>query len=120
MDVRLREVERLHGGLLAGAVCAAIASGWLSAPSLFLGGAVMGANLWLMRQLARRMFASTTPRRATMVALVVAKFAIFMLLLGLLFWRAPIDALAFGVGTTLLPLACVGAALRPTRGAVPT
>lgn len=120
MDVRLREVERLHLGLLAVAVCAAFASGWLAAPSLLLGGAVMGANLSLMRQLARRMFASTTPRRTTMVALVVAKSAIFMALLGLLFWRAPIDALAFGVGATLLSVACVVAALRPTRVAIPT
>jgi hypothetical protein len=120
MDIRLREVERLHLALLAAAVCTAFASGWLSAPSLLLGGAVMGANLWIMRQLARRMFASTTPRRTTMVALVIAKFALFMALLGLLFWRAPVDALAFGVGATLLPLACVLAAVRPSRVAIPT
>ena len=120
MDVRLREVERLHLGLLGAALCAALASGWLSAPSLLLGGAVMGANLWIMRQLARRMFASATPRRTTMVALVIAKFAIFMALLSVLFWRAPIDALAFGVGATLLPLACVVAAVRPARVAIPT
>jgi hypothetical protein len=118
MDVRLRQVERLHVGLLAAAVGAAYVSGGLPAPSLLLGGAVMGANLWLMRQLARRLVAATQ-RRATMIALVVAKSAIFMGLLGLLFWRAPVDALAFGVGATLLPLACVIAALRPPRLAVP-
>ena len=73
MDVRLREVERLHLGLLAVAVCAAYASGWLAAPRLLLGGAVMGANLWLMRQLARRMLASQTPRPTTMIALVIGE-----------------------------------------------
>jgi hypothetical protein len=119
MDVRLRAVERLHLTLLGVAVCAAYVSGWLSAPSLLLGGGVMGLNLWLMRQLARRVLAAV-PRRRTMIALVVAKSAIFMGLLGLLFWRAPVDALAFGVGATLLPLACVIAALHPPRVAVPT
>lgn len=119
MDVRLREVERLHLVLLAVAVCLAAASGWLAAPSLLLGGAVMAANLWLMRQLARRVFASGR-QRTTIIGLVVAKFAIFMALLLLLFWRAPIDALAFGVGATLLPLACVFVAVRPARVAIPT
>jgi hypothetical protein len=120
MDVRLREVEWLHLGLLAVAVAAAYASQWLAPGSLLLGGGVMGANLWLMRQLARRMFAAAPQRRAIMIALVVAKSAIFMGLLGLLFWGAPVDALAFGVGATLLPLACVVAAIRPVRVAVPT
>ena len=119
MDVRLRDIERLHLGLLAISVCVAYASGWLAAPSLLLGGAVMHANLWLMRQLGQRLLAATQ-RRTTMIALVVAKFSLFMGLLGLLFWRAPVEPLAFGVGATLLPLSCVAVALRAARAAVPT
>jgi hypothetical protein len=111
MDVRLREVERLHLALLAASVCVAYATGWVAVASLLLGGAVMAANLWLMHQLGRRLFAPARTRPALVIALVVAKFAIFLGLLGLLFWRVRVDALAFGIGATLLPIASVIAAL---------
>ena len=119
MALRLEDIERLHVGLLATATALAQATAWVSAWSVLLGGAVMGANFWLMRQLSRRLLAPGGGRRpAVVVGLLLAKFSLFMGLLGLLFWRAPIDPLGFGVGATMLLVACVAAALRqPLRTA---
>jgi len=117
MAVQVEHVERLHAGLLAGAVCAAYATGWLSAPSLLLGGAVMGANVRLMREIVRRVCVPAHTRPELVVVLLLMKFSLFLGLLGLLFWRVRLDALAFGVGATLLLVACVATALRPPRAA---
>lgn len=117
MGVQVQDVERLHVGLLGGAVCAAYLTGWLSAPSLLLGGGAMAANVWIMRQLGARLLVPGERRPAVVVALVLAKFTIFMGLLGLLFWRVHLDALAFGVGATLLLVACVVAAVRAPAAA---
>jgi hypothetical protein len=43
---------------------------------------------------------------------MLIKFTLFIGLLGLLFWRVPLDPLAFGIGATLLLVACVVSALR--------
>jgi hypothetical protein len=51
-------------------------------------------------------------------ALMVAKFTLFLVPLAILFWRAPIEPLSFGLGATLLLVACVVAALRG-RAAAP-
>jgi hypothetical protein len=118
MGIRLQDIERLHVGLLAIAVCAAYVSGRLAPLSVLLGGAVMGGNFWLVRQLAARLLGGGR-RPEIVLALMLAKFLLFMGLLGLLFWRVPLDPLAFGVGTTLLLVACVAAALRPRRPLAP-
>jgi ABC-type Mn2+/Zn2+ transport system permease subunit len=112
MGLRLQSIERLHLGLLAVAVCAAYATGWLAPLSLLLGGAVMGANVWLMRQLAARLFTSKRQRPWFVLAAMLGKFSLFVGLLTALFWRVPLDPLAFGFGATLLLVACVIAALR--------
>jgi len=74
----------------------------------------MGINLWLMRQLFKRLFAAgdSVKKTSVVVGLVIAKFSIFLGLLALLFWRVPLDAISFGVGATLLLIACVVGALR--------
>jgi uncharacterized membrane-anchored protein len=113
MSVRLEDIERLHLGLLGGSVLLAAATAWLSPWSLLLGGAVMGLNFWLMRQMARRwMGAEQTRRPGVVVALLIGKFSLFLGLLALLFWRVALDPAAFGVGATLLLVACVAVALR--------
>jgi len=112
MELRLQDIERLHLGLVAAAVCAAAASGWLAPRSVLLGGAVMGGNFWVMRQLGMRLFTPERHRTAVVLGLVLVKFSLFVGLLGVLFWRVPLDPLAFGVGATLLLIACVIAALR--------
>ena len=72
----------------------------------------MGANFWLMRQIFARIFApSREPRPGLVIGLVLAKFSLLLALLALLFRRVPLDALAFGIGATLLLIACVGAAV---------
>jgi len=115
MGLRLQDIERLHLGLVAAAVCAAALTGWLAPRSLLLGGAVMGANFWLMRQLGARLITADRRRPEVVVGLMLAKFTLFVGLLGILFWRVPLDPLAFGVGATLLLMACVIAALRQPR-----
>lgn len=113
MTLRLENVERVHLALLGAAGALAFVTQWISPWSLLLGGAVMGANFWLMRQLFRRLLTTNRAGRiGAVVGLAVAKFALFMGLLALLFWRVPLDALAFGVGATILLVACVAEALR--------
>ena len=115
MDTRLQDIERLHLGLLAAAVCAAYLSSQLAALSLLLGGAVMGINFWLLRQLGARLFTAKRRRPEVVLGLMLVKFTLFIGLLGLLFWRVPLDPLAFGIGATLLLVACVVTALwRPS------
>jgi hypothetical protein len=115
MGLRLQDIERLHLGLLGVAVCAAYASGRLAPLSVLLGGAVMGANFWLMRQLATRLVAPGRRRPAVVLGLMLAKFSLFIGLVGLLFWRVTLDPLAFGIGASMLLVACVLAALQQPR-----
>ena len=114
MSIRLQDIERVHVGLVAVAVVLAVATGWISAWGVVLGGFVMGANFWLMRQLSQRML---TPRRvqqpALLLALLTAKLSVFLGLLAVLFWRVRIDPAGFGVGATMLLVACVFVAIRP-------
>ena len=115
MGLRLQDIERLHGALLAASVCAAYVTGWVAPVSLLLGGAVMGANFWLMRQLATRLVTPGRRRPGVVLGLMLAKFSIFIGLVGLLFWRVTLDPLAFGIGASLLLVACVVAALSQPR-----
>lgn len=114
----LQNVERWHVVLLAAAVAAAALTTWVSPVSLFLGGAVMGLNLWAMARMAQRFVRPVEDQSPTRVlGFVVIKFALFLGLLGALFWRAPIDPIGFGIGVTVLLVACVAEALR--QGALP-
>lgn len=120
MNPRLREIERLHLGLLGGAVCAAYLTGWLAPTSVLLGGAVMLVNLRLLSALVARLL---TPQRsgrpAAVLAILLGKFVVFVGLLGLLVWRLPIDVPAFAVGATLLLIAITLSSLRPPTPAHP-
>lgn len=111
---RLREIERLHLGLLAVAASAAWLSGWLAPASVLLGGAVMLVNLRLLAALVARLL---SPDRAgspaLVVALMLAKFAVFVGLLALLIWRVPVDVLGFALGATILLVAITLSSLRP-------
>jgi hypothetical protein len=110
--LRARDIEHLHLVLLGVACAFAAATPWLSPWGILLGGAVMGANFWLMRQIFGRLFTpAREPRAGLVFALVFAKFSLLLGLLALLFRRVPLDALAFGVGATLLLVACVAAAV---------
>jgi len=113
MAIRLEDIERLHLGLLAAVACAAYLSGWFAPVSVLLGGAVMAANFWLLKQMVRRLIGAGNGRRQWVVlVLMLGKFSLFMSLLGLLFWRVPLDPMGFAVGATVLMVACVVAALR--------
>lgn len=110
--LRASDIERLHLVLLGVACALAVGTGWLSAWGILLGGAVMGANFWLMRQIFGRLFVPRPEQRPVLVfGMVFAKFSLLLAVLGVLFWRVPIDALAFGFGATILLVACVAAAL---------
>jgi small neutral amino acid transporter SnatA (MarC family) len=81
------------------------------------GGAVMGANFYLLRVMsnllvARAMDPSRRGRKAVAVAAMLLKFTLFLGLLGLLFWRVPIEGMSFAAGVTLLLIACVFEVLR--------
>src|SRR5215470_6857891 len=107
MSPFLQNVERWHVGLLVLAVATAALTAWVSPLSLFLGGAVMGVNLWAMGQIFRRLVRPAEEQRTTLVlGLLVLKFALFLGLLAGLFWRVPIDPLGFAAGVTVLLVAC--------------
>lgn len=116
MPLQPEDIERLHLELLIVASTVAFATPWVSPWSVLLGGAVMGSDFWLMRQAFQRLVRPARPRRPGVVfGLVLVKFSLLMVLLGALFWRVPIDALGFGVGAAVLPVACVAAAVRHQR-----
>lgn len=111
--MNLERIELLHLCLLATAAVAAAATGWLQVGSLLLGGAVMATNFRLLKEIVHRV---VQPGRGYYVALAlfVAKFGLFLGLLGLVFWRVAVEGLSFAVGVTLLLAACVVEALRFT------
>jgi hypothetical protein len=80
--------------------------------SLVLGGAVMGANLWLLRVIASALgSAAADPERQGRLGLalfaMLVKFGLFLGLIAVLFWRLPIEGKSFTVGVTMLLVACV-------------
>ena len=108
MNTRIGQIERWHVALLAVAVCMAYGTGWLSAPSVLLGGAVMGLNFRLLRAVVSRLLSPGPGHSpAIVVVLLLAKFALLIALLGVLFWRLPLDPLGVAVGASMLLLACV-------------
>lgn len=113
MGVQLEQIEKVHFALIAAATAAAALTGWMGAGSVALGGGVMAANIWLLKQITRRLLTAgvATQRPGVVLLLVLAKFSIFLGLLGLLFWRVPLDPMAFAAGATLLMVACVAVAL---------
>jgi hypothetical protein len=115
---RLREIERLHIGLLAVAALAAWLTGWLAPASVLLGGAVMLLNLRLLSALVARL---VSPERAgspaVVMALMLSKFVVFIGLLALLIWRVPVDVPAFALGATILLVAITFSTLRAPAAA---
>lgn len=80
----------------------------ISAWSVLFGGAVMGLNFWILRKFFGYLLSPDGHRRApTVVVLGVAKQLVFFGLVGLLFWRVALDAIAFAIGVTMLMIACV-------------
>jgi hypothetical protein len=79
---------------------------------VLLGGAVMGANFWLLRLITNILRPASSEsgqriRAVVAVAAFVLKFALFIGLIALLFWRMPIEGMSFALGATLLLVACL-------------
>lgn len=122
MAVNLARVGKTHIGLVAAAVVLAVAWPIGDPLSLVLGGAVMGANLWLLRvitdAMVRRSAADDGGRGVGLaIGAIVLKFGLFLGLVAALLARLPIEGMSFVVGVTLLLAACVVEAVR--NGAVP-
>jgi len=117
MAVDLARITKLHVGLVGATGGLSYATHIGEPGSLLLGGAVMGANFYLLRLignllLPRAKDPSRRGRAAVAVAAMLLKFGLFLGLLGMLFWRVPIEGMSFAVGVTLLLVACVLEALR--------
>jgi len=116
VGVDLGRVAKIHVALLVVAAGVVYLTGWADFGSVLLGGAVMGANLWLLKLIA----SALVPRDAdaaggggaglAMLAILL-KFGLFLGLLAVLFWRLPVDVMGFATGVTILLVACVVAAL---------
>lgn len=108
MSPTLQQIQRVHAVLVLGVAALAFASGLLSGWSVLFGGAVMGLNFWILRRFFGYLLSPDGHRRApTVVALGIAKQLVFFGLVGLLFWRVDLDAVAFAIGVTILMVACV-------------
>lgn len=112
MAVDLTRISLLHLALLAGAGALTYATRWGDPSSVLLGGAVMGANFYLLRLITNLLrpdeFDPNKRGRAMLaVGAFVLKFALFLVLLAALFWRLPIEGMSFAAGVTLLLVACV-------------
>lgn len=120
MSSRLREIERLHLGLLVGVACVAYLTGWLAPGSILLGGLVMLANLRLLGALVARL---VSPHRAgspgAVLGIMLGKFVVFVGVLALIIWRLPIDVPAFALGATVLLIAITLSSLRAPTPAHP-
>lgn len=110
--VDLTRVAKIHVALVAGGGVVAYATRWMEPASLLLGGAVMGANLWLLRVIASALGAAAADperqgRLGVALGAMLVKFGLFLGLIAVLFWRLPIEAKSFTVGVTMLLVACV-------------
>ena len=117
MGVDLTRVAKIHVALLTGAVVLALATRWMDAASVLLGGAVMGLNLWLLRIIAGALTgAAADPQRQRQVGwalgAILLKFGLFLGLAAMLLWRLPVEGMSFALGVTLLLVACVIAAVQ--------
>ena len=120
MAVDLTRIGKLHVSLVGATGSLAYATHWGEPGSLLLGGAVMGANVWLLRRIAGVLSGGgMNPAKRGRVALAVTafvlKFGLFLGLLVALFWRLPIEGMSFAFGVTLLLVACVIEAVHDER-----
>ena len=123
MAVDLTRIGKIHVGLLGATGGVAYATHWVEPGSLLLGGAVMGANFYLLRLIAALLRPETLDQQQRgriilAVAAFVLKFGLFLGLLAALFWRLPIEGMSFALGVTLLLVACVLEAIRQDLFAV--
>lgn len=77
-----------------------------SGPDLMLGAAVMVADFSLIRLLVSRLIRPLGNKAVTLF-LILAKFALLVLLVVAVFRQFPIEPLSFAAGATLLLVACV-------------
>src|SRR5574340_600031 len=110
--IDLSRILWVYAGLVGAGGGLSYVTHWGAPGSLLLGGAVMGLNFWLLR-LATNVLRPTVlnaarpGRSAVAIGALSLKFAVFLGLLGLLFWRVPIEGMSFAVGVTLLLVACL-------------
>jgi predicted benzoate:H+ symporter BenE len=112
MAVDLTRISKIHVGLLGATGGVAYATHFAEPGSILLGGAVMGANFYLLRLITNLLrpgaFDPEKRWRVTLaVAAFVLKFGLFLALLAALFWHLPIEGMSFALGVTLLLVACV-------------
>lgn len=112
MAVDLTRIGKIHVGLLGATGGVAYATHFAEPGSVLLGGAVMGANFYLLRLITNLLCPDGfDPEKRGRVALAVAafvlKFGLFLGLLAALFWHLPIEGMSFALGVTLLLVACV-------------
>jgi hypothetical protein len=112
MAIDLTRITKLHVGLVGATGGLSYATNWGAPGSLLLGGAVMGLNFWLLRIVTNVLRPSVLDaakpgRMAAAIAALTLKFTLFLGLLGLLFWRVPVEGMSFAVGVTLLLVACL-------------
>ena len=108
MDRSIERIERLNVLLIGVGAIMGWGTGLLHVPSVVLGGAVMGANFWLLKKVVRGLLSRPGGRAKARAAFWLMGKATFpLLLLSALFFRLSLQGGSFAVGVSLLLLACV-------------
>lgn len=110
-SVSIDQIQRLHWRLLGVTAGLAGVTTALSPWSILVGGAVMGANVWVLRSLVQCVVGSQARRVGPVMVLGLLKQLVFLGLLGTLLWHADLDAVGLAVGVSLLAVACAASAL---------
>lgn len=109
--IDLTRISALHVAVLALLSAVSPLVPHLSASSLWLGGMLMAANVWLLKLATQVLMTGAGEGSSGRVGLAVGAFVLhFGLFLGLaaaLLWRLPIEPMSFAAGVTSLLVACV-------------
>ena len=109
--MKLERIELLHVVLLGGVALATVATGWLHAGSVLLGGVLMAVNFWVLKRLVQRALRPGNGRAGALM-LLSSKFLLLLGVIAIVLPRVPFDPASFAVGVTMLLAACTIEALR--------
>jgi hypothetical protein len=108
----IEKIERLNLVFLGASTFFIAATEWLHWPSFLLAGGVMQLNFWLLKRIVRALLvplSSPQPNKGKTgtMTLFLGKGLLFLILLGGLFFRYPVQPLSFLCGVSLLLLTCM-------------
>ena len=109
-DRTIAKIEQLNLALIGVGTLLGWGLHLVHVPSFLVGGLIMQINFWLLKKIVSLLLFRTGEgqhKRRGATFLVIVKGMIFLLLLGALFIRYPIEPLSFIAGVSLLVVICM-------------